>query len=163
MRTRARIVDRWLAATLAVAAIGLAACRGDTGGEVRTVTVPAVEQDTPATGDAILIETRITDAKAHTGEVLSGSVIGESAFCPGGKSSGGSDGALITSTFRCPDGSLIVSYSPIQHSLVQGAVWEVVSGTGSYEDLRGGGSMVARFGSIDPDEGRETFTGIVDK
>jgi hypothetical protein len=163
MRTRARIVDRWLAATLAVAAIGLAACGGYTGGEVRTVTVPAVEQDTPATGDAILIETRITDAKAHTGEVLSGSVIGESAFCPGGKSSGGSDGALITSTFRCPDGSLKVSYSPMQQSLVQGAVWEVVSGTGSYEGLRGGGSMVARFGNIDPDEGRETFTGIVDK
>ena len=156
------MVDRWLTATLAVAAIGLAACGGDTGSEVRTVTVPAVEQDT-TTGDAILIETRITDARAHTGEVLSGSLIGESAFCPGGKTSGGSEGAVITSTFRCADGSLKVSYSPIQHSLVQGAEWEVVSGTGSYEGLRGGGSMVARFGSKDPDEGRETFTGTVDK
>ncbi len=38
-----------------------------------------------------------------------------------------------------------------------------MSGTGSYEGLRGGGSMVARFGSNDPDEGRETFTGTVDK
>lgn len=157
------MVDRWLTATLVVAAIGLAACGGDNGGEVRTVTVAAVEQDTTATGDAILIETRITNAKAHTGEVLSGSLIGESAFCPGGKTSGGSEGAVITSTFRCADGSLIVRYSPIQHSLVQGAPWEVVSGTGSYEDLRGGGSMVARFGSKDPDEGRETFTGTVDK
>lgn len=155
-----RVVDRWLTATLAVAAIGLAACGGDTGGEVRTVTA-AVEQDATVTGDAILIETRITDARAHTGEVLSGSVIGESAFCPGGKSSGGSEGAVITATFRCSDGSLKVSYSPIQHSPVQGADWEVVSGTGSYEGLRGGGSMVARFGSKDPDEGRETFTGTV--
>ena len=63
------MADRWLTATLAVAAIGLAACGGDEGSEVRTVTVPAVEQDT-TTGDAILIETRITDARAHTGEVL---------------------------------------------------------------------------------------------
>ena len=159
----ARMVDRWLRATLAVAAIGLAACGGDNGGEVRTVTVPAVEQDTTATGDAILIETRITDARAHTGEVLSGSFIGESAFCPGGKTSGGSEGAVITATFRCSDGSLKVSYSPMQDSPVQGADWEVVSGTGSYDGLRGGGSMVARFGSKDPDEGRETFTGTVGK
>jgi hypothetical protein len=157
----ARVVDRWLTATLAVAAISLAACGGDNGGEVRTVTVAAVEQDTTATGDAILIETRIIDAKAHMGEVLSGSLIGESAFCPGGKSSGGSEGAVITATFRCSDGSLKVSYSPIQHSLVQGADWEVVGGTGSYEGLRGGGSMVARFGSKDPNVGRETFTGTV--
>ena len=113
------------------------------------------------TGDAILIETRISDAAQHTGEVLSGSLIGESAFCPGGKSSGGSTGATITTTFSCSDGSLQVSFSPMQHSLVQGDLWEVVSGTGRYKGLRGGGSMVARFGSDDPDEGRETFTGTV--
>jgi hypothetical protein len=107
------MVDRWLTATLAVAVIGLAACGGDNGGdnggEVRTITFPA-EQDAPVTGDAILIETRISDAAQHTGEVLSGSLIGESTFCPGGKSSGGSTG---------------------------------------------------RFGSDDPDQGRETYTGTV--
>jgi hypothetical protein len=168
------MVDRWLTATLAVvAAIGLAACGGDTGGEVQTVTVPAV-QDTTVTGDAILSETRISSAAKHTGEVLSGSFIGESAFCPGSKTSGGdrrhghvrwsaprtafssadsvgsswknwkmiptfaprhtaSTGAIITTTFRCPDGRLIVRYSPTQPSLGQGAAWEVVSGTGGYK------------------------------
>ena len=68
----ARMVDRWLTATLAVAVIGLAACGDDNGGGVRTITFPA-EQDAPVTGDAILIETRISDAAQHTGEVLSGS------------------------------------------------------------------------------------------
>jgi hypothetical protein len=44
---------------------------------------------------------------------------------------------------------------------MRGAVWEVVNGTGRYKGLRGGGSMVAKFGSDDPDQGRETFTGTV--
>jgi hypothetical protein len=42
-------------------------------------------------------------------------------------------------------------------------VWEVVRGTGSFEGLRGGGSMVAKFASDDPDSGREFFTGTVGK
>ena len=114
-------------------------------------------------GDAILIETRVTNAKRHTGEVLGGSVIGESAFCRGGKTSGGSEGPTITTTFRCPGGTLKVQYAPTQRSLVQGGVWEVVRGTGSFEGLRGGGSMVAKFESDDPDSGREIFTGTVGK
>ena len=144
--------------------VGIAPLTGCGGGSdasgVRTVTFPA-EQEAPVTGDAILIETRISDAESTHGRGSQRVLIGESAFCPGGKTSGGSTGAAITTTFRCPEGSLKVSFSPTQHSLVQGDVWEVVSGTGRYEDLRGGGSMVARFGSDDPDEGRETFTGTV--
>jgi hypothetical protein len=147
-----------LAAAMALAVVG---CGGDNGGAIRTVTVPA-EQDAQATGDAILIETRISSAANHTGEVLSGSVIGESPFCPGGgTSTGGSEGALITTTFHCRDGLLKVSYSPTQHSLVQGAPWKVVSGTGRYKGLRAGGSMVARFRSDDPQKGGETFAGTV--
>ena len=113
--------------------------------------------------DAILIETRVTNAKRHTGDVLGVSVIGESAFCRGGKTTGGSDGPTITTAFRCPGGTLKVQYAPTQPSLVQGSVWEVVSGTGSFEGLRGGGSMVAKFQKDDPDTGRETFTGTVGK
>jgi hypothetical protein len=37
----------------------------------------------------------------------------------------------------------------------------VVSGTGKFKGLRGGGSMVAKFGSEDPEKGGETFTGTV--
>ena len=153
---------------LTTAAIGLAACGGDNGGDVRTVTVSTDEtsaEETPTSaplsGAPILIETRVTNARRHTGEVLGVSAIGESAFCRGGKTSGGSEGPTITTTFRCPDGTLKVQDAPTQPSLVQGAVWEVVSGTGSFERLRGGGSMVAKFESDNPDAGREIFTGTV--
>jgi hypothetical protein len=154
-----------LAMALALTASGLAACGGDSGGDVRTVTVAAEETPTsaPVNGDVILIETRVTDAKHHRGEVLSASVLGESPFCRGGSTSGGSDGPTITTRFRCPGGTLTVHYAPTQPSLVQGSVWEVVSGTGRYKGLHGGGSMVARFESDDPDAGRETFTGMVGK
>jgi hypothetical protein len=38
-----------------------------------------------------------------------------------------------------------------------------MSGTGSLKGLRGGGSMVAKFVSDNPDTGREIFTGTVGK
>jgi hypothetical protein len=158
-----------LVMALTLAAGGLAACGGDKGSDVSTVTAPAETsvQETPTSapvsGDAILIETRVTNAKRHTGVVLGVSVIGESAFCRGGKTSGGSEGPTITTRFRCPGGTLRVQYAPTQRSLVQGGVWEVVRGTGSFEGLRGGGSMVATFESDDPDSGREFFTGTVGK
>ena len=156
--------------TLATAAIGLAACGGDNGGDVRTVTVSPDEasaEETPTsvplTGAPILIETRVTNARRHTGEVLGVSALGEAAFCRGGKTSGGSEGPTITETFRCSNGTLKVQYAPTQRSLVQGSVWEVVSGTGRFKGVRGGGSMVATFERDDPDTGREIFTGTVGK
>jgi hypothetical protein len=151
-------------ALMLVSVLGIAACGDDDGNEVRTVTVQApadTQEGPPGIGDAILIETRIPDAEKHTGEVLDGSVIGESAFCPGGKTSGGSTGAAITATFSCPGGRLTVSYSPTQRSLVQSSTWEVVSGTGSFKGLQGGGSMVANFRSDNPEKTGETFTGTV--
>jgi hypothetical protein len=160
-----------LVTAVSIAAIGLAACGGDDdGGDGAAASAGTSAQETsasqtstsaPVSGDAILIETRITDARAHTGEVLDGSVIGESAFCSGGETSGSSEGPTITSTFSCDGGTLTVQYAPTQRSLVQSAEWEIVSGTGSLEGLRGGGWMVAAFGSDDPDTGREIFTGTV--
>ena len=157
-----------LVLVLTIAAIGLAACGGDNGDDVPTVTVApdgtsAQETSTSAavSGDAILIETRITDARLHTGEVLGGSFIGEAAFCPGGETNGSSEGPTITTTFSCPGGTLTVQYAPTQRSLIQSAVWQVVRGTGSFEGLRGGGSMAAAFESDNPDSGREIFPGTV--
>jgi hypothetical protein len=148
----------------AIAAIGLSACseQADAPRETPTPT-PTTSTSTSSVvnGDGILIETRITDARAHTGEVLEGSVIGESAFCMGGTSTGSSQGPTITTIFDCPDGTLTVKYAPAQVSLVQSSTWEVVSGTGDFEGLRGGGSMVAAFESDDPDSGREVFTGTI--
>ena len=162
---RSHQLSRWLAVAVTIAAAGLAACGDENGSEVRTVTVSAGEPSTspadPVTGDAILIETRVSDARHHKTRVLGASFIGKSAFCPGGKATGGSDGPTIFATFRCPDGRLKIRFAPAQPSLVQSAIWEVVSGTGSFKGLRGGGSMVARFPSGDPERGRETFTGTV--
>ena len=159
-----------LVMALTTAAICLAACGGDNGGAVRTVTVSPDEasaEETPTSaplsGAPVLIEIRVTNARRHTGEVLGVSAIGESAFCRGGKTSGGSEGPTITTMFRCPGGTLKVQYAPTQRSLVQGSAWEVVSGTGRFKGFRGGGSMVATFESGDPDTGREIFTGTVGK
>lgn len=163
-----------LALAVALASSGLVACGGADGGGVQTVTVSPAATSIQATaasagsGDAILIETRVADAKLHAGEVLDVSVIGESPFCPGGTTTGGSEGPTITTTFHCPDGTLTVQYAPIQPKLVQGAVWEIVSGTGRFDGLRGGGSMVAKFEEGDgssgaPSNGREIFTGTLDE
>jgi hypothetical protein len=159
-----------LAVVLTITASGLSACGSDSEGEIRTDTVAAAEtstQDTstspPVNGDAVLIETRITDARRHAGQVLAGSVIGKSAFCRGGKTSGSSSGPTITTTFHCRRGTLRVRFAPTEPGSVQRAEWAVVDGTGDFEGLRGGGSMVARFERDDPDVGGETFTGMLGK
>jgi hypothetical protein len=154
----------------AVPMVSLVACAGDDGEDVRpaaattTAAQPSTQEPpTPAPifGKPTLIETRVVNAARHVAVVLRTSVIGESAFCPGGKASGGSEGAAITTTFHCSGGTLTVRYSPTQRSRVQGATWEVVSGTGSLSGLSGGGSMVAVFDKDDPDRGREVFTGLL--
>jgi hypothetical protein len=149
---------------VAIAAVSLSACSAPSAGPAETTAPTATPLPAPLVdGHAILIETRITDARQHTGEVAEDSVLGEGAFCPGGTTTGSSVGPTITTEISCPDGTLTLKYAPTQVSLVQGAEWEVVSGTGSYEGLRGGGSMVAVFTDDDPDSGREIFTGIVGK
>jgi len=155
-----------LVIAVTIAAIGLAACSGDDGGDdggsASTETSShETSTSTPVHGAAILIETRVTSARSHTGEVSDGSVIGESEFCHGGTTGGSSQGPTITTTFTCPDGTLEVQYAPTQPSLVQSAAWEIVGGTGSFEGLRGGGYMAASFLSDNPDAGREVFTGTV--
>jgi hypothetical protein len=153
-----------LVTVAAGAAIGLGACSADDGGDDRpagTAGTSAEETSGSLRGDALLIETRITDARRHTGEVLDGSRIGESPFCPGGAANGSSEGATITTTFSCPGGTLTVQYAPTQRALVQSSEWRVVSGTGEFEGLRGGGFMVASFETDDPDVGRELFAGTV--
>ena len=153
-----------LGVVLAIAAAGLSGCGAQAGPPAETsapTQAPAASTPAVVNGDAILIETRITDARAHTGEVLDGSVLGEAAFCTGGVSAGSSQGPTITTIFTCSGGTLTLEYSPTQHSLVQSSEWKVVDGTGTFEGLTGGGSMVAAFESDDPDAGREIFTGTV--
>jgi hypothetical protein len=154
-----------LAVVGTITALGVAACGDGNRGSVQTVTVTTTETSARETsvlnGDAILIVTRVTDVKNHVGEIRE-FLIGEAARCRGGKTSGGSDGATITSTIRCADGMLKLRFAPTQPSFVQGAPWEIAAGSGSYKGLHGGGSMVATFPKDNPHaKGREIFTGTV--
>jgi hypothetical protein len=147
---------------LMVSLLGIAACGDDDGDEGGTT---AAESDEP-----ILIKTRLDGSK---GEVLAGSTIGDSPFCPGGTSRykhGSEDPSvppyeLVDSTFRCPDGSSRIGFSPGQpQGRTQAGPWRVVSGTGAYKGLQGGGEMKTTYdrgGGKHPTKGRETFTGTV--
>jgi hypothetical protein len=157
---------------LVVAMSALGACATDDGGEAKpgaTATAPAPATVTEAaaptvtSGDPILIETRVTNARGHTSDVLDSSLIGEKAFCRGGTTRGSSSGPVITTRFKCGDGTLEIQFAPTQVSWSQGAPWTIVGGTGSFKGLNGGGSMVAVFRDKDPDVGREIFTGLVSK
>jgi hypothetical protein len=112
-----------------------------------------------------VIKTHVAPLNARgetTGEVLSGSTIGDSAFCAGGKFI---DGPVKTSTrsvvrsFRCPSGTLTITFTSTPPGVKQRSDWKVVKGVGRLEGLSGGGRMrgVPERGG----EARETFTGTV--
>ncbi len=161
----------WLASALTLAAIGLAACGdGDTG-----------EESSDADGDAaveeeVLIKTEVeigsgdelTGSDISRGEVLDGSTLGDSSFCPDGTfddaHSEDPDIGFVDRTFECPDGTLRVGFSPGQPTtpLIQSGPWKVVSGTGAFEGLEGDGQMKIKYEPhTQATEGRETFTGAV--
>lgn len=144
-------------------AVGVAACAdgGTTEGAASPRPTTASATPPPLVGDPILIQTRVIDARSHTGEVLAGSVLGDDAFCAKGTTSGFSRGPTITTRFNCAEGTLTVAFTPSSPTRVQGGPWNVVSGTGSFAGLRGGGSVVAVFDSDGADTGREVFAGQV--
>jgi hypothetical protein len=166
----------WLALAWVVTALGLAACGGDDGDEGGTTT-GAEEAGTTAGGDEtgtsakesgepILIKTHLAPLNARgesTGEVLSGSTIGDAAFCVGGKFL---DAPVkpprrsVVRSFRCSGGTLTITFNSTPPGEEQRSDWEVVKGLGRFEGLSGGGRMrgVLESGG---DEGRETFTGTV--
>ena len=89
-----------------------------------------------------------------TGEVLGGSTIGDSPFCPGGtfRDKHGSEDpsvppyGLVDRTFRCPDGSLRIGFTPGEpQGRTQAGPWRVASGTGAFKGLRGGGQMKTTY------------------
>jgi hypothetical protein len=146
--------------------LGLAACGGDDGDEGGTTT-GAEETGTTAKkgGEPILIKTHLAPLNARgesTGEVLSGSTIGDSAFCAGGKFL---DGPVepphrsVMRSFRCPGGTLTITFISTPPGVKQRSDWKVVKGLSRFEGLSGGGRMrgvLSRGGG-----GRETFTGTV--
>jgi hypothetical protein len=144
---------------LTVSLLAIAACGDDDGDEGGTT---AAESDEP-----ILIKTRVD---IPTGEVLGGSTIGDSPFCPGGRfrdKHGSEDPSvppygLVDRTFRCPDGSLRIGFTPGEpQGRTQAGPWRVASGTGAFKGLRGAGQMKVKYEPGSDTKGRETFTGTV--
>jgi hypothetical protein len=148
---------RWFAVAMAVAAIALAGC-GEDGGDNARASAQSGEG-----GEAILIKTRLN---VPVGEVLRGSHIGDSAFCPGARfrdEYGGSGVGTVTKTIRCPKGRLTIAFTPVAEGSCtrQSGPWRIVNGSGLYEGLRGHGRMEVEFSRGARGEGRETFTGTV--
>ena len=141
---------------LTAALLGIAACGndGDEGGD-----------GAKESGEPILIKTHLAPLNARgesTGEVLSGSTIGDSAFCAGGKFIDGPVEATkrsVMRSFRCPGGTLTITFTSTPPGVKQSSDWKVVKGLVRFEGLSGGGRMrgVLESGG----GGRETFTGTV--
>lgn len=150
---------RSLAMALTTTAVGLAGC-GD-GAEEQAATAASVTLP-EKTQETIRIKTRLD---IPTGEILPGSRIGDSAFCPGGTfhDERGDEAAgegTVVKNIRCRDGLLTITFSPESQSAnKQTGLWRILDGTGRYAGLRGDGKMRVHFTS--ETEGRETFTGTV--
>jgi hypothetical protein len=172
---------RWLALTLTLAAVGFVACGEDDGDEKGAATTSAADSDLSAdpgkASEEIVIKTDVAidipeagpqpgESIGH-GEVLAGSSLGDSPFCPGGTfsdlHSDDPDIGLVDRTFDCPDGSLRIGFTPgAPEGRTQAGPWSLVSGTGAFDGLRGKGEMEIEYepgtGST---KGHERFTGTV--
>jgi hypothetical protein len=120
-----------------------------------------------------VIQTRVLIAAEEgaetiaTGEVLEGSTLGGSAFCPGGTITdvhGSADPQvfLIARTITCPDGDVRIDLTPeVAQGQTQTGSWTIAGGTGEFEGLRGSGEMEVVYGPDDASPARETLTGTV--
>jgi hypothetical protein len=164
----------WLALGLTLATVGLTACDGDEDGAAATPGVQSASTDPEEASEKIVIKTHVSIGKADglsgpsvaTGDVLSGSSIGDSPFCPGGTfhdQHGNPSIGLVDRTFDCTDGSLRIGFTPgVPQGRTQTGPWKVLGGTDAYEGLQGDGQMETVYEpGTDATEGRETFTGTV--
>jgi len=163
---------RLLTIALTIAAAVLSGCGDDGGAEAGGGGTIAANTDTqlptpPADGqrEPILIKTRI---KMFTGEVLAGSVIGDSPFCPGGtvRHEHGSPeiGFPAVNVFGCPDGQLKIGFGPgpdQMNNAVQTSDWKILDGSGSFTGVSGHGHMTVRWERAGSSNGQEAFTGVI--
>jgi hypothetical protein len=105
------------------------------------------------------------------GDILEGSMLGDAPFCVGGTvqdrhpgTSAAEQPFLLVRTITCPDGTLRAGFSPDvgqTQSPTQGGSWTILSGTGTFERVRGGGELEVTY---DPDDGShalETWSGTL--
>jgi hypothetical protein len=151
--------SRALAVMIAAACLTSCANDNDEGSASATTTAPSPEVE------RIVIKTRIV---GFTGKVLTGSVLGDAAFCPGGtlRHDHGSleIGFPAVNVFSCEAGTLRIGFGPgagQMEQAVQTSDWRVLDGTGSFAGATGEGTMRVTFEDRDAAIGQETFTGVV--
>ena len=159
-----------------LAALALSACGGGRDDAADTTAATSIQTGPSPDGEAsepILIKTLVTFAReasglvaegSVTGEVLRGSTIGDSPFCPGGTFRDRDTNAanVVDRTFECPDGTLRINMTPgTGVGRKQGGPWKVISGTGAFEGLQGNGEWEVELQRGNEMKGRETFTGTV--
>ena len=157
----------WLTLALTITATGLTACGGEEdGGDGTAVPHARTASPTPSErSEPILIKTQVA---RFAGEVLAGSVIGGSPFCPGGtlRHEHGSPeiGFPAIDVFDCPEGRLRIGFGPgpdQMNNVIQTSYWEILDGSGRYAKMRGDGQMKVRFQAAGSSKGQETFRGDV--
>lgn len=166
---------RRLGVVLVIMAIGAGACGGSDDGASGTTPNPSAEgtsvEEDEVMDESIVIETRMTLTPNRTivssGNVLDGSSVGDSPFCPSGtvedKHGATPEVALVDRTITCTNGTLKIGFSPqVPEGNTQSGPWHIVEGTGAFAEWQGGGEMKMVYdrgsGST---KGQETFTGTV--
>jgi len=166
---------RWLAVAATVLAASLTSCSEDggtvgsrtdaAGAETATTSPTGPRSTTPPRGsrETILIKTRIT---GFSGEVLAGSLIGDSPFCPGGtvghEHGSPEIGYPAVNVFHCTGGQVRIGFGPgpdQMNDIVQTSGWEILDGSGGFAGITGLGQMKVRWARVGASRGRETFRG----
>jgi hypothetical protein len=162
---------------MAIAIFGLTGCAGDgTNDRAAVGASPATPKATAAStdptmsaegeGDPLLIKTSINGLG---GKVVTGSVLGDSAFCSGGsvRHDHGSPeiGYPAVNVFLCSDGQLKIGFGPGAEQMdnsVQTSDWKILDGSGRFSGMTGNGQMIVQWSKKAASEkGSETFTGRV--
>ena len=156
-------------------------CLGACGGDEDDAADASAASITAHRGEPIVIRSTLIVAAEEgsepiaTGTILEGSTLGGTPFCAGGtilESHASLDpkmkAYLIDHKITCPNGAVRIGYTPevgadpAPHDQTpQKGVWTIVSGTGEYEGLGGGGKSEAVYGSNPSSPVRSTFTGTV--
>jgi hypothetical protein len=162
-----------------VLALVVGACGGAEDGEDGAAGTGAVST-AETRGEPIVIKLSVVIADVEraeipaTGEVLEGSTLGDAPFCVGGTIEdrhANEDPAmepfgLLARMITCPDGTVRVGFTPEvtpgqPQGLTQTGSWTIVSGTGTYERLRGSGEMETTYDPDGDSPAHETLTGTV--